>query len=175
MNVEIINVRDNGDYLTVTVKYDFGVEDTIDIPVSTDAQELNRILLKAYKECMEKHNKKRELLSILKGTIELHEEELEEAVEEVKEAVEETVEATENLIEKLVNDIKTKLEQLPTIDEDGLKRIADLIKQRPDLKSVIEKLVEKTKETIENIKITEDSEEGLPEASANFPWNLSDT
>lgn len=196
VEVEVINVRDNGDYLTATVKFDFGGEGTVDIPVDTDISKLNNILLGVYKEHMEKQAKKQTLFSYLKGTIELIEEEVEEIVEETAEEIqEETNEAisgAESFIEKLKQGIETttyqeisgKMNELLTVlkdkfenitpqDIDVLKSVITLISKRPDIKNMINETINKLtgKSGSETEEIGEDSREGIPEEVTNFPWD----
>lgn len=202
MNVEIINVRDNGNYLTVTVKYDFGAEDAIDIPIDTSTSGLNRILLKAYKEYLKRHNKKKELLSALRGTIELVEEPI---VEEIKGAVEEAIKTAEETakaiglpsisevqgkveefvsetksklenkkIEELVSDIKGKLESILELDNETIQKLINAVKEKPDLKGAIDNIISIIKKKFSKEEITEDTKEGIPyNGSSSFPWDTN--
>jgi len=203
--IEIINVRDNGDYLTVTFKCDFGAEESVDIPVDTEIQKINRIFLKAYNAKLEKVNRKKQLLKNLQGNIELKEEILEEAVQEAVKATENVIEAVKEtaktkieelkekveqvvkpeaiagalkpqaIVEKIedtIENIKTELRKIPGIDNITIQKVAELIKEKPDLKNTITALINTFKSVIKK-EITEDSREGIPETDKDFPWDVN--
>ncbi len=212
--IEIINVRDNGDYLTVAFKCDFGAEESVDIPVDTEAQKLNRIFLKTYNARLEKMNRKKQLLKSLQGSIELKEEPLEEAIqeavkatenvievmketaktkiEELKEKVEQAVkpeaiatalkpetiveaikpQAIVEKIDEAIENIKTELGKIPGIDTATIQKIAELIKEKPDLKNTVTSLINTFKSIVKK-EITEDAKEGIPETDKDFPWDVS--
>ena len=180
--IQVIRISDGEGHLVVDVRYDFGVDDRVVIPLGSSVEDVRRIMARSYREAYDRVNKKKQLLELFKqGTITIADEDFESLADVGVESVQEEVEKSKHVIEAIsskVSGVQEKIQEaVKTLSEkgreigEGLREIGLGVRREEGREGVLQPVEE----------IDEDSEEGIPwktsisELSAKmqelkFPW-----